>query len=524
MAAMLKVIDGPQLGAVCRVREGQRVVVGRGYGSDFQILDPWASRLHCAITYRPDGIIVEDLNTKNGTFVGGKRVHRARVPDGAIIQLGTTTIQLLMKPTHETVAGAAPVRRRRAAAVVALVALAACGLAGGGLFVASRLKSKPLGNLPLIGGPRAYSIDVTSEPPGATVFIDEEFRGATPLKGIEVEKGKHLLRIQKAGYEVHRAPLDLSRKPSGPIHVVLRLAQRGILVVNSRPEGAAVYLNGEYRGNTPLRLEDLEPQAYDLRLTKTNFADWQGEVKVEANKAVKVEATLGHREIAYYEAELKKDPNNVSYHTEVAHLYLLEQKVDPCIAHLRQALEITIAGRDTTRPEPYTRRLVWLLQKIYYNNYFNYGDTAFVRMVQGRIDSMMADLITRHLDSSLMVSAARKLYKSESRDLLGAKAAAYEALTAKEPNNLDHYLRAAAFLLMSREYHRAEAVLQRACKASPADHRPYLALGRLYLGMRRHGSNTARQKAIQALNAALARCDDEPTKAIIRRLLGKATS
>jgi len=109
---------------------------------------------------------------------------------------------------------------------------------------------------------------------------------------------------------------------------------------------------------------------------------------------------------------------------------------------------------------------------------------------------MMADLITRHLDSSLMVSAARKLYKSESRDLLGAKAAAYEALTAKEPNNLDHYLRAAAFLLMSREYHRAEAVLQRACKASPADHRPYLALGRLYLGMGRHGSNTARQKAI----------------------------
>ena len=125
MAAMLKVIDGPQLGAVCRVREGQRVVVGRGYGSDFQILDPWVSRLHCAVTYRPDGIIVEDLNTKNGTYVGGKRVHRARLPDGSIIQLGTTTIQLLMKPTHETVADTTPVRRRRAAAVVALVALAA---------------------------------------------------------------------------------------------------------------------------------------------------------------------------------------------------------------------------------------------------------------------------------------------------------------------------------------------------------------------------------------------------------------
>ena len=524
MAAILKVIEGPQVGAVCRLREGQRVVLGRGYGSDFQILDPWASRLHCAITYQPDGIIIEDLNTKNGTYVAGKRVHRARLPDGSLIQLGTTTVQLLVEPTHSTVAVGAVVRRRRLVAAVALAALAACGLAGGGLLVASRMKSQPLASLPLLGGPTVFRIDIVSEPPGATVFIDEEFRGATPLKGLEVAKGKHLLRIQKAGYQVHRAPLELADQPAGPIRVVLRLAQRGSLVVNSRPEGAAVYLDGEYRGNTPLRLEDLEPNTYDLRLTKTNFADWQREVKVEPNKTVTIEATLGHREIAYYEAELKKDPNNVSYHTEVAHLYLLEQKVDPCIRHLTQALEITIADRDTSRPEPYARRLVWLLQKIYYNNYFNYGDTAFVRSVQRRIDTMMADLLTRHLDNSFIVYAARKLYKGLGSNALAEKAAAYLALAAKEPKNLDHHIRAAAFLLLSKKYQEAEDVLQRAVAANPGDYRPHLALGRLYLGMRHRGVASARQKAIQALNAALARCDDEQTKALIRKLLGKASS
>lgn len=541
MAVQLRILDGPQAGSSMELREGQRALLGRGEGSDFRILDSWASRLHCAITCRPDGIFIEDLHTKNGTYVNGKQVDKARLPDGSLVQIGTTTVQVLMQPTRRTVvaAGVLPMRRRVLRAALALLAVGAlvAGLAFGALLFfgpgrsasgpqgagVSWDTSKTQGGFSLFGlVPGRAALQITSEPSGASVFINDEFRGPTPLHNLEVPTGEHVLRIQKAGYEVYRSALKVGSRGAESIHAVLRVAERGILVVRSRPEGASVHLDGEYRGNTPLRLEDIEPQTYSLRLSKTNFADWHQEITVPPRDTATVEATLGHREVGYYEAELKKDPNNVAYRAEVAHLYLLEHKIDACMSHLAQAIEITVAERDTSQPEPYAARLVQLLAKIYFNDHFTYGDAAIVGTLQARIDAMLASLAGEHLDSSFIRSTIAALYKRAGTSV-HEKAAAYEARAKAEPAQLDHTLAAVGFLLLAGEPARAEALLAAACKANPDDPRPYVATGRFYLGARRRGASGAREKAIQALNAALQRCKDEESKAEIRRLLGKAT-
>jgi len=541
MSVLLRIIDGPQAGASYELREGHRAVLGRGDRSDFHILDSWASRLHCAITYRPDGLIVEDLNTKNGTFVNGKQVDKARLPDGSLLQLGTTTVQVLVQPTRRTVVAAAALPLRgRAVRVAATLAAAAVLL--GGAAIAAFLVFGPRGHARPQGGhgvtwespksPRGWglfgsasrgSVDITTEPPGATVFVDDEFRGQTPLPNLEVAAGEHSLRIQKAGYEVHRAPLSIGGRAPGPVHVVLKPAQRGSLSVTSKPDGASVHLDGEYKGKTPLTIEELEPGTYTLRLVKENFADWERTVTVATRECAMVDATLGRREVAYYEAELKKDPNNVSYHTEVAHLYLLEQKVEACMAHLAQAIEITSADRDTSRPGPYAARLQQMLAKIYNDDHFRYGDAAFVAKVQAAVDAMLAELAGRLPDSSFIHATAQTLYKRAGTSLR-EKAAAYQRKAKAQPTELSHYLTAAGFLLLAHEQASAEAVLRSACEANAADHRPYVALGRFYLGWKRRGVSGGREKAVQALNAALQRCKDEAAKEEIRRLLGDSTN
>ena len=50
------------------------VVIGRGVECDVVIQDAKASRRHCQLTRREDGFLLEDLGSKNGTYVNAERI------------------------------------------------------------------------------------------------------------------------------------------------------------------------------------------------------------------------------------------------------------------------------------------------------------------------------------------------------------------------------------------------------------------------------------------------------------------
>ena len=64
-------------------------VVGRGDDADIVIDSGAISRRHACITISNDGAVVEDLGSKNGTFVGDHRVtQRTALHDGDVIRIG----------------------------------------------------------------------------------------------------------------------------------------------------------------------------------------------------------------------------------------------------------------------------------------------------------------------------------------------------------------------------------------------------------------------------------------------------
>ena len=79
-----------------RMTPGSIKTVGRVPTADFLIDAALVSRLHCRLTVMPAGhLIVEDLQSTNGTFVNDRRVRRSALVAGDRLRLGR--LELIVK-------------------------------------------------------------------------------------------------------------------------------------------------------------------------------------------------------------------------------------------------------------------------------------------------------------------------------------------------------------------------------------------------------------------------------------------
>jgi DNA-binding NtrC family response regulator len=87
----VEVVDGPDKGK--HVVGGDVVSVGTARDNALAVADFTVSRYHLDVSVRPGGILVSDLGSTNGTYIGAVRIERAIVPPGTLVKLGGTTIR-----------------------------------------------------------------------------------------------------------------------------------------------------------------------------------------------------------------------------------------------------------------------------------------------------------------------------------------------------------------------------------------------------------------------------------------------
>lgn len=77
-----------------RLHEGQNMI-GRDPEGTVVIDSPEVSRQHACLTVGSDGVKLEDLGSKNGTFIGDERIKQpCLLQDGAQITIGRTRLTL----------------------------------------------------------------------------------------------------------------------------------------------------------------------------------------------------------------------------------------------------------------------------------------------------------------------------------------------------------------------------------------------------------------------------------------------
>lgn len=62
--------------------------IGRQKDNDFVLSDPFVSRRHALIRHENGRFILEDLESTNRTFVGGKEIKRHLLNNGDVIEIG----------------------------------------------------------------------------------------------------------------------------------------------------------------------------------------------------------------------------------------------------------------------------------------------------------------------------------------------------------------------------------------------------------------------------------------------------
>lgn len=84
-------VGGPLIGKICLLEEGE-TIIGRAANADIAIDDNRIGRRHARITAHGTEVIIEDLNSANGTFVNGERITRRVLENGDKVHLTSDTI------------------------------------------------------------------------------------------------------------------------------------------------------------------------------------------------------------------------------------------------------------------------------------------------------------------------------------------------------------------------------------------------------------------------------------------------
>lgn len=68
--------------------------LGRARSNSIVLDDMLVSRHHARISADDQGLIIEDLGSRNGTFVNGRRVQTTRLHEGDRIGIGASTFEV----------------------------------------------------------------------------------------------------------------------------------------------------------------------------------------------------------------------------------------------------------------------------------------------------------------------------------------------------------------------------------------------------------------------------------------------
>ena len=112
---------------------------------------------------------------------------------------------------------------------------------------------------------------LSTNPTGASVYVDGYFIGMSNLSGYNVEQGNHTIKVVKDGYDIYEKRYSFDGN-SSPITVNLKKST-ALLYLSTNPSGASVYVDGSYIGTSYISGYNVEQGNHKIKITKQGYKD-----------------------------------------------------------------------------------------------------------------------------------------------------------------------------------------------------------------------------------------------------------
>jgi PKD repeat protein len=138
------------------------------------------------------------------------------------------------------------------------------------------------------------SIAITSFPAGAMVDVDATYRGTTPLILPEIPTGNHRVTLSFKGYDDWNHTVSVGSGQMAAINAELEATKEitGSLAVTTDPSGAEIYIDGTFKGVSPVTIQGLSAGMHTVLLTLQDYTDNSTTITITSGQALKYTAGL----------------------------------------------------------------------------------------------------------------------------------------------------------------------------------------------------------------------------------------
>ena len=152
-------------------------------------------------------------------------------------------------------------------------------------------------------GPDSGALLLSSSPTGASVYVDDNYKGKTPSTGsleiLDLDTGTHTILLSCTGYGDYTIDITISRNKVETLHLILTPeveiqtpSVSGTLEIMSDPLGADLFLDNEYKGITPLTQHAVSTGAHTILVKKDGYSEYTGTISIISDQKTAISAIL----------------------------------------------------------------------------------------------------------------------------------------------------------------------------------------------------------------------------------------